>query len=97
MSFWIYIIQCSDDSYYTGHTDNLDHRIAMHQQGEIAGYTSKRRPVKLVFSQACSTRDEALSGELQIKGWSRAKKEALARGDWNALSALSKRKDQRNA
>ena len=64
MSFWVYILRCSDGSYYTGHTDDLERRIAMHQQGEIAGYTSTRRPVELVFSQACPTREEALAAEV---------------------------------
>ena len=90
MAFWVYVLRCSDGSYYTGHTDNLEHRIGMHQQGEVAGYTSKRRPVELVFSQECVTREEALAAELQIKGWSRAKKEALARGDWGTIKALAK-------
>jgi tRNA/rRNA methyltransferase len=49
MSFWVYILLCADNSYYTGHTDNLDKRIAEHQAGEIAGYTSGRRPVTLLF------------------------------------------------
>ena len=95
ISFWVYILRCADDSYYTGHTDNLERRIAMHQQGDIPGYTSTRRPVELVFSQACSKREEALAAELQIKGWSRQKKAALIRGDWRELSELAKRRDQR--
>ena len=91
MPFWVYILRCADGSYYTGHTDNLEHRLGLHEQGEIAGYTSTRRPVEHVFSPVCETREEALSAELQIKGWSRAKKEALIRGDWAALSALARR------
>jgi len=68
MAFWVYILQCSDNSYYTGHTDNLELRVAKHQPGEIKGYTTNRRPVTLVFSQECATREEALSAEFQIKG-----------------------------
>jgi predicted GIY-YIG superfamily endonuclease len=90
--FWVYILRCADGSYYTGHTDNLERRIGMHQRGEIPGYTSKKRPVEHVFSQACVTREEALSAELQIKGWSRAKKEALIDGAWDQVSALARRK-----
>ena len=63
MAFWVYILRCNDNSYYTGHTDNLEKRIAEHQSGEIKGYTSKRRPVVLVFSQELSTRIEALTAE----------------------------------
>ena len=89
MAFWIYILQCSDSSYYTGHTDNLEQRVAKHQFGEIEGYTAKRRPVELVFAQECATREEALSAELQIKGWSRKKKEAMMRGDWKEVQRIS--------
>jgi predicted GIY-YIG superfamily endonuclease len=82
MAFWVYILRCADGSYYTGHTDNLHHRVAQHQSGACGGYTSQRLPVELVFSQECATREEVLSAEMQIKGWSRAKKEAMMRGDW---------------
>ena len=92
MPFWVYVLRCSDGSYYTGHTDNLQHRVGMHQHGEVPGYTSKRRPVELAFSQECATREEALTAELQIKGWSRAKKEALFRGDWAQINLLSRGK-----
>jgi predicted GIY-YIG superfamily endonuclease len=85
------MLRCADGSYYTGHTDNLERRLCMHEQGEIAGYTSTRRPVQYVFSQVCQTREEALSAELQIKGWNRAKKEALIRDDWAARRALARR------
>ena len=90
MSFWVYMLRCSDESYYTGHTDDLQRRIGMHQTGAIAGYTHNRRPVDLVFSQECATREEALSAELRIKGWSRAKKEAMIGGDWAEVKRLSR-------
>jgi len=77
----VYILRCADRSYYTGHTDNLEERIAKHQVGEIEGYTSTRRPVRLLFSEEFSTRSEVLAVERRIKGWSRRKKEALIRGD----------------
>lgn len=88
--FWIYILQCSDGSYYTGHTENLEIRLASHQSGNVIGYTSTRLPVKLMFSQALTTREEAISAERQIKGWSRAKKEAMMQGDWQRVSELAK-------
>jgi predicted GIY-YIG superfamily endonuclease len=91
MAFWVYILRCADSSYYTGHTDNLQQRVGQHQTGQIPGYTETRRPVQLVFSQDFTTREEALAAELQIKGWSRKKKEALMRGDWEALRAASKK------
>jgi predicted GIY-YIG superfamily endonuclease len=90
--FWVYILRCSDNSYYTGHTDNLELRVASHQTGEINGYTSTRLPVELIFSQPMVTREEALIAERQIKGWSRAKKEAMVAGDWVKVSMLSKSK-----
>jgi predicted GIY-YIG superfamily endonuclease len=90
--FWVYILRCADATYYTGHTDNLELRVASHQSGEILGYTSTRLPVELIFSQSTVTREEALSAERQIKGWSRAKKEAMMRGDWAEVSKLAKNK-----
>lgn len=86
MSFFVYILRCSDSSYYTGHTDDLDRRIAQHQQGILPGYTHDRRPVELMFSESFSTRDEALAREMQVKDWSRAKKEALFRSDWHGVA-----------
>ena len=92
MPFWVYILRCADDSYYTGHTDNLDHRIGEHQRGEYPGYPSNRLPVELAWSQDCQTRYEALAAEIQIKKWSRKKKEAMMRGDWKNVSLLGKKK-----
>jgi predicted GIY-YIG superfamily endonuclease len=91
MVFWVYILSCADDSYYTGHTDNLEQRIGEHQRGSYPGYTSTRLPVKLVWSQECATREEALSAELQIKGWSRKKKDAMMGGNWKHVSILAKK------
>src|SRR5262245_50862007 len=97
MSSWVYVLRCSDGSYYTRHTEDLERRVGMHQAGEIAGYTVNRRPIQLAFSQECATRDEALGAEMRIKGWSRKKKEAMFRGDWKEVSRLSrgKRRSQR--
>jgi predicted GIY-YIG superfamily endonuclease len=89
--FWVYILRCRDGSYYTGHTDELERRLAQHDSGEIPGcYTFTRRPLKLVFSQSFATREEALAAERQIKGWSRKKKEAMMRGDWAEVSRLAR-------
>ena len=90
MTFWVYILRCADGSYYTGHTDNLEKRVAEHKKGALTGcYTFKCRPVKLMFSHDFPTRDEALASEQQIKGWSRKKKEAMMRGDWAEVSRLA--------
>lgn len=89
MAFHVYILRCSDNSYYTGHTDNLEKRMAEHHSGECGGYTSTRLPVELLWSQDCTTREEALSAEQQIKGWSRKKKEAMMRGDWKAVQQIA--------
>ncbi|MBY0575775.1 MAG: GIY-YIG nuclease family protein [Gallionellaceae bacterium] len=91
MAFWVYLLRCADDSYYTGHTDNLEQRIGEHQSGVCSGYTASRLPVSLLWSQECATREEALSAEMQIKGWSRKKKEAMMRGDWAGVALLAKK------
>ena len=85
------MLRCSDGSYYVGHTDDLEARFGAHQSGLIKGYTQKRRPVTLVWSQEFAERDQAFRTERQIKGWSRAKKEALIRGDWEAVQLLSRK------
>ena len=90
MSFYVYVLRCSDGSYYVGHTDDVEQRIAAHETGAFSGYTARRRPVELVFVQDFASRDEAFQCERQVKGWSRKKKEALIRGDWEALKTLSK-------
>ncbi|WP_254447476.1 GIY-YIG nuclease family protein [Sphingomonas sp. ID1715] len=90
MSFWTYMIQCGDRTLYVGHTNNLDQRWAEHQHRTFKGYTASRHPLHLVWSQEFGTRDEALEAERQIKGWGRAKKLALIRGDWALISALGR-------
>ena len=89
MGFTVYILRCADGSYYTGHTDDLDARLAAHEQGDKEGYTKGRRPVLLAFREEFPTRAEALAVERQIKGWARDKKEALIRGDWELLTRLA--------
>ncbi|WP_374405599.1 TrmJ/YjtD family RNA methyltransferase [Pelagerythrobacter sp.] len=89
--FYAYMLRCADGSYYVGHTDDLEPRIEAHQNGSLGGYTARRRPVELVWSADFPTRDEAFEAERKIKGWSRAKKQALIRGDWAAVQRLAKR------
>lgn len=90
-TYYVYILECSDGSYYTGHTDNLDVRIARHETGEGCDYTRRRRPVKLVWNATFPSRDQARFWEAQLKKWRREKKEAVIRGDWELLPELSKR------
>ena len=90
LQFWTYLLHCSDGSYYTGHTDNLELRLAQHRLGQGSAWTRRRRPVDLVWSQTFPTREEALAAEMRIKPWSRAKKEALIAGDWQRLSYFSR-------
>ena len=88
---WVYILRCADSSYYTGHTTNLEKRLAEHRSGEIDGYTRHRLPVKLVFTEQMIDKDQAFLAEQQIKKWSRAKKEALIAGEWDLLRWLAKK------
>jgi predicted GIY-YIG superfamily endonuclease len=89
MAFWVYMLRCADASYYVGHTEDIERRIAEHQAGAVPGYTMNRRPVGMVFCESFDSRQEALERERQIKGWGRAKKEALMLGDWERISHLA--------
>ena len=84
------MLQCRDRTFYVGHTDDLELRVAQHQQGTFGGYTAQKRPVTLVWSAEFPTRYEALEAERRIKGWRREKKLALIRGDWGLISQLSR-------
>tara|TARA_R110001583_G_scaffold65796_1_gene189893 strand:+ start:1944 stop:2252 length:309 start_codon:yes stop_codon:yes gene_type:complete len=93
--FYIYILECSDGSYYTGHTESLEKRLAQHHQAYFHEcYTARHLPVTLVYQASFNTRDEALTIERQIKGWSRKKKIALINDDWVEISRLSKPKQK---
>jgi putative endonuclease len=90
---YIYMLRCADGSYYIGSARRgLDRRVSEHNHGVYAGYTSKRLPVELVWSQHFPDITDAIAVERQIKGWSRAKKEALIRGDYAAMQIFSKRR-----
>jgi putative endonuclease len=92
MGAHLYILRCSDGSYYVGTTrSSLEPRIAEHNAGAFGGYTARRRPVVLAFQQYFERIEDAVIAERQIKGWRREKKEALIRGDFTALPALSRR------
>lgn len=85
---YVYILQCRDNSYYVGSTVDLTHRLVQHQAGTYGGYTSKRRPVLLRWSQEVPTENDAFLLERKLKGWSRAKKEALIRGEFETLHRI---------
>ncbi|MFQ5472564.1 MAG: GIY-YIG nuclease family protein, partial [Dehalococcoidia bacterium] len=89
MVFCVYMLRCSDDSIYVGHTDNVDVRLAAHRSRVFSGHTAKRLPVTLIFAEQFGSRDQAFAAERQIKGWARSKKLALARGDYDLLIQLA--------
>jgi predicted GIY-YIG superfamily endonuclease len=95
MPFWTYMLHCADRTFYVGHTDDLDRRIAQHVSGETGGYTATRLPVKLVWCDEFPSRYEALQAERQLKGWGRGKKLALIRGDWRRISQLARNTERK--
>ncbi len=91
----IYILRCSDGSYYTGITRrSVEERLSEHALGLHEGYTFTRRPVTLVHAERYERIDEAIAAERRIKGWSRAKKEAYIRGDIEMMTTLSCRRSK---
>jgi putative endonuclease len=86
---WLYILKCSDGSYYIGSTTNLNARLREHDDGVGCEYTAKRRPFALVYQCEFASTREAYEREQQVKGWRREKKEALIRGDFDALPRLA--------
>ena len=92
MEVTVYILRCRDGSYYTGLTKQaIEARVWEHNVGIYDGYTAKRRPVELVFSETYDRLIDAIARERQIKGWNRLKKEALIALNYEALPALSRR------
>ncbi len=89
--FYIYILRCADGTFYVGHTDNLEKRIADHHDGNGCRYTKYNRPLTLVHNEAFQTRDEAFAAERKIKNWSQKKKEAYIAKKWEQLSKFSKK------
>ncbi len=90
-SYFIYMLHCSDDSFYIGLTSDVSRRVAEHETGAIPkAYTHSRRPVQLVWVGEFPPHEEACAFERQIKGWSRAKKKALIDNDWNKIHQIVK-------
>ncbi len=94
MGAFVYILLCADRSYYVGSAtgDDPAQRIAAHNSGYYGGYTSTRRPVQLVWSEHFDRITDAIAAERRLKGWSRAKKEALVKGDWSSVQYFAKRR-----
>ena len=94
---YVYILLCSDHSYYTGVTNNMERRLKEHTNSvNPKAYTSSRLPIELVFVERIQSPNHAIAIEKQIKGWSRKKKEALINGDFELLVELSKRGTSRS-
>ena len=92
-TYYVYIVECSDGSYYTGVTNDVEKRVAEHNLGRAEhSYTFMRRPVELVFAGDFKEVDDAIAFEKQVKGWSRKKKRAIIEGRWNDLPELARAK-----
>ena len=90
MNYFVYILQCSDSSYYTGITNNLEKRVAEHNAGlDKKAYTFTKKPVTLVYCDSFNDPNQAIACEKQIKGWTRAKKKALIESNWDKLKELA--------
>jgi putative endonuclease len=99
MGAFVYLLRCADDSFYIGCAtgNDLEKRVAEHQRGAHPGsYTFPRRPVTLVWSEYFDRITDAIAVERKLKGWSRAKKQALISGDWNSIERLSRRRGGRS-
>ena len=93
---WMYILECSDGTYYVGSTKDLEYRFSEHQAGKGAKYTSRRLPVKLVYSEEYEKVVDAYIREKQVRNWSRAKREALIKGNEQSLPLLAKKNFSKN-
>ncbi len=93
--YYVYILKCADNSFYTGITNDLERRFNEHQSGlHPTAYTYKKRPVKLVFHTDFPNPKQAIAFEKKVKGWTRKKKEAIINGDWDKLKPLSECKNE---
>jgi tRNA/rRNA methyltransferase len=89
--FFTYMLRCADGSYYVGHTDDVERRIAQHASGPSSGYTETRLPVQLAWFEEFPTREEAKAAEAQVRNWSRKKKEALIDGNIDELKQAARK------
>ena len=97
MGAYVYMLKCADDSFYVGTAtgDDLSKRVAEHESGAYPGYTSTRRPVQLVWSEHFDRIADAIAIERKIKGWSRAKKQALVDCNWRRIEERARRRGGR--
>jgi predicted GIY-YIG superfamily endonuclease len=93
---WMYILECTDGSYYVGSTKDLDQRMAQHLSGLGSRYTAGRLPVELVYAEEYDRIADAFSREKQVQNWSRVKREALINGDYDKLPLLAKKRFKKN-
>lgn len=91
-SYYVYILRCADDSYYVGYAEDLQKRLKAHSEGRASPYTAKRLPVDPLYSEKHESIESARLRELQIKRWTRKKKEALISGDMQEIKKLSKKR-----
>src|SRR6478752_5073615 len=96
-SFFVYILRCSDGSLYVGHSTNVSNRVTAHNAGRGAAWTTCRRPVGLVYQEACESEAAAANSERQIKRWTHAKNEDLVDGNFARSKELSKSIDSKNS
>jgi predicted GIY-YIG superfamily endonuclease len=94
---YVYILECSDGTYYTGSTWDIEKRLAEHNNGEGANYTAKRLPVALVFQQEFQSIEDAFKLEKQLQGWSHQKKEALIKSNWEIVHKLAECRNDSNS
>ena len=93
MAAFVYILRCSDGKYYVGSTrGSVERRVAEHNAGIFGGFTSKRRPVELMYCEEFDRITDAIAAERRLKGWTRAKKETYMQGDFDKLSLLASRR-----
>ena len=86
MPWVVYILKCSNNSYYVGHTEKLEERLKLHNSGKGAKHTAKYLPISLIYQEPAASKQAAMKRELQIKRWSRAKKESLINRDKPVVS-----------
>jgi len=90
-TYYVYIVECTDGSYYTGVTNDIERRLWEHNNDDKkTAYTYSRRPVVLKYCESFQFIQNAIAWEKQLKGWSRKKKEALFREDWEEIKRLAK-------
>ncbi len=93
-SYFVYILRCADNTVYVGSSTDSVGRVSAHNAGHGPRYTARRRPVQLVYAEQFPTMPEARRREIQLKRWSRARKEALIDGNLDRLHGLSRRKQR---